>query len=237
MNQLISVLNEVIKQKKKLRIDEDLFIEYSVPHEIPEKMPKIIQPRRSMFDLPNFSVGDFLKEYKMREAYIEIGMFGFISWNWISPFSKWVGTRKCLEVMSGRGWFSKALRDKEINVTCTDDFSWAEDKYLSWQDSVTEVEKLDAVDAVEKYGTKIEILLMSWADTSNTAYKVIKRLHEVNPKALVVFIGEGMGGCTANNNFFNHFDEIDDETFIQASSKYEQWYGIKDRLFLGKYRP
>ena len=237
MNQLISVLNEVIEQKKNNRIDEVLTLEYSVPDEIPERMPKFIAPRRSIFDVLDFSNGDFLKEYKMREAYIEIGMFGFISWNWINPFSEWVETRKCLEVMSGRGWFSKALRDKGIDVICTDDFSWAESGYLTWQDSVTKVENIDAVAAVEKYGSEIEILLMSWADTSNTAYKVIKRLYEVNPNALVVFIGEGMGGCTANDNFFNHFDEIDDDSFFEVASKYEQWYGIRDRLFLGKYRP
>ncbi|PFJ42802.1 hypothetical protein [Bacillus thuringiensis] len=202
---------------------------------IPDKMPKYTS--YSLFepmDVDDDLFG-FVKEARLREAYIQNGMFGFVSWKWINPFVEWIGNRKCLEVMAGRGWLSYALREKGVDVIATDNFSWHNGEiYSSWKNTVTSIEEIDAVSAVEKYASEVDIVIMCWAYMDNTAYETIKKLHEINPNALVVYIGAS--DYTANDNFFRHFERItNDKLFENAANHYEQWYSIRDQLMLGKY--
>ena len=44
----------------------------------------------------------------------------------------------------------------------------------------------------------------------------------------MIFIGEGYGGCTASDEFFDNIVEIEDETFSEAIKEYKQWWGIHD---------
>lgn len=197
-------------------------------------MDKFIIPN----EMPKFKPLD-MEEYTVRQKYIEDGMFAFVSWKWLYPFVEWINNRKCLEVMAGRGILSLALRQKGIDVIATDDFSWSKiehGNFKKWSDTVTEVEELDAIESVEKYGKDIDILIMSWPYMDDTAYKVIKTLNEINPHALTVYIGEGRGGCTANDIFFDNFEEIEDDSFLPVQRNFERWRGLYDRPTLGKFK-
>jgi hypothetical protein len=190
---------------------------------IPQTMPKL---------------SGFGESFQYRFNYIQQYGFVFVSWDWIEPLVQWIGSKKCLEVMSGKGTLSYALRKKGVDVIATDDFSWAKkEEFSSWKTTYTEIENIDAVEAVNKYGKDIDILIMSWPYMDNTAYIIIKKLNEINPNALVVYIGEGYGGCTANSNFFDCFEEIEDEFFNnQVTRKYKSFPSIYDRPILGKYK-
>jgi hypothetical protein len=191
-------------------------------------------------EMPKFKDRFSLDAFMARSNYIEEGMFAFVSWKWVNPLVEWIGERKCLEVMAGRGILALALKRKGIQMIATDDFSWANkvegDTFKKWADSLTDVEEMDAVDAAEAYGKDIDILIMSWAYMDDTAYRVIKKLYEVNPLALVVCIGESCGGCTADNQFFAHFEEVPDEKFATVEAKFERWNGLHDRPTLGRYK-
>src|SRR5699024_6074466 len=120
--------------------------EFEMPNDIMNEMP---------------SVGDedysirILKETALREGFINNGMYAFVSWRWVKPFAKWIGERKVLEVMAGRGWLSHALRELNVNVIATDDYSWSYE--CGWLPPVTDVEELDAIKSVEKYGKDIDV--------------------------------------------------------------------------------
>lgn len=178
-----------------------------------------------------------MKEMILKEKFNEIGMFCFVSWDWINPFAEWIGDRSCLEVMAGRGWITHGLQEKGVDIVATDDFSWHKtDRFKKWNNLVADVEELDAIESVKKYGKYTDILIMAWAYMDDTAYRVIKELHKINPKAIVVFCGEGHGGCTANDNFFNSFEEIEDTVFYgSVAQKYKTWYGLYDQLTIGRY--
>lgn len=184
----------------------------------------------------SFQPDAITKEFALKEKFNYIGMFCFVSWKWINPFAEWIGERKVLEVMAGRGWLSHGLREKGIDVIATDDMSWHKElQFQKWNDLVTEVENLDAVESVRKYGKSIDILVMAWPYMDNTAYQVIKELHKINPDALVVYCGE-WGGCTADDAFIDHFKRVSDENFSEnVSRNYQSWSGIHDRLYLGRY--
>lgn len=215
-----------------------------IPEEILDEMPKYatsIEDRFKRFKDTLPSLDDLfreedvyggLKELHLKNAYNQAGMYAFVSWRWVNPFVEWLGDRKVLEVMAGRGWWTYALRQKGVNVIATDDFSWMN---RSWIDTLTEVEEMDAIEAVERYGKEVDVVAMGWPYMDDTAYRVIKRLHEVNPDALVVYIGE-RGGCTADDNFHEHFEIMfNDPEFNEVTTRYQSWEHIHDHILLGRY--
>jgi len=188
---------------------------------IPDCLPNQYQ------DCMDYNFSDRTGGFNLRDKYRRDGMFAFVSWKWINPFVEWINNRRCLEVMSGRGILSYALKQKGIKIITTDDYSWFDMEGMSkWHDTLVEVEKLDAVDAVIKYGKDIDILIISWPYMDNIAYQVIKELYNINPEVQVVYIGEGRGGCTADDEFYENFKEVKDEKFEIVVNNYERWWGI-----------
>jgi hypothetical protein len=190
---------------------------------------------RSQNGILDFRADKMFQAWEERHRLVDAGMYAFVSWKWVDPFVYWLGDFKVLEVMAGAGWLSYALREKGVDVIATDNFSWGKKK-PTWK-RVTKVEKLNCINAVKKYGKDIDVLIMSWPYMDDFAFKTIRELHEINPKAVVVYIGEGHGGCTANDNFFHHWDEIvDDVIFNEIKPHFQRWDGLHDHIELGKYK-
>ena len=85
-----------------------------------------------------------------------------------------------------------------------------------------DVEKIAADDAIKKYPGRN--VFMAWPPYDNPmAYEVVKNMG-VGRK--LVFVGEGYGGCTGDDNFFQYletnFEEIDIDFTIP------RWSGIYD---------
>lgn len=178
-------------------------------------------------------IEDAFDQYTERDKWIKLGMFAFVCWNWITPFIKWINNRKCLEVMAGAGWLTKALREKGVSIISTDNNSWKNKQ--AW-DNVTDIMEMDAVEAIVKYGKVVDILIISWPYMDDTAFRCIQAAYTMNPDILIVYIGEGCGGCTANDQFFENFSEIDDPIFELASNKFKSWFGLHDNLILGQFK-
>lgn len=220
-----------------------------IEEKIPDRMPKYyVEPTLEELLKGAFtssirdSTTDMTKEHLLRQAYVDMGMFCFVSWKWVNPLVEYLGKSRCLEVMAGRGWLSYALQQKGIDIIATDNYSWHKMKeFAKWNQTVMEVENVDAVEAVRKYGKDIDYVLIMWAYMDNTAYQTIKELYKVNPRAKVIVCGEGPGGCTADDEFFNHFEELegpDGELFYKNVAKhYERWWGLRDQLTIGRYKP
>lgn len=169
--------------------------------------------------------------YKLdnRGKFIKQIGFSLVALDWIIPLFKWIGNRKCLEVMSGTGALSFALKQQGTDIMATDDFSWTGQN--NWNQSKnywTDIENIDAIEAVKKYGKDVNIIIMSWPYMDDIAYKVLLKMREVNPFCIMIFIGEGYGGCTASDEFFDSIAEVEDETFNDAVKEYKQWWGIHD---------
>jgi len=215
--------------------DEELFIDgkLRIPSEIP------IKP----FTFEDYfngkkrnSVMDDVRSLWLRNYYISQGMFAFVSWRWVKPLTEFVGKKKVLEVMAGRGILAYALRELGVDIIATDDFSFARASDNSpWDTPVTEVLEMDALEAIEEYGSQIEYLLVSWP-YPNMALKTIRKMYEVNPNAQVIFIGE-FTPANICSNFEKHFIEIDNPEFDLVSASYEHWEHVNDRIYLGKYTP
>lgn len=195
--------------------------------QIPEKHP---YPKKARFD---FSFPDVVQAYRERETWTTRGMYAFVCWQWVDPLAEWIGQRKVLEVMAGAGWLARALSEKGVNIIATDDHSWAGKWNMIFQ---YDVEKRDALTAIEQYGSTCDIIIISWPYMDPNAFEAIRKYYEVNPEGLIVYIGEQEGGCTANEEFFQHFKEVLDDTFQSISRNYRTWEGLHDSILLGKYK-
>lgn len=164
-----------------------------------------------------------------RNEYIKEFGFPLFAEDWVKPLANWIGNRHCLEVMAGSGYFSYILKKYGVNSIATDDYSWG-NKFTNIKD----VEKLDCIEAIRKYGKQVQFIIISWPYMDDNATKCLKCMRKINPKCRMIYIGESSGGCCANDEFFSIVKECDLVTFNKAVKNYRSWYGIHDRILLFK---
>lgn len=180
---------------------------------------------------PNFisSVDYILYIFENQETYLTRSFFTEFSWplvskDWINELLPLFKGKKVLEIMAGNGMISKALIDNNVDCITTDDFSWKIDK--AW----TYVENLSAIDAIEKYGNEVDILLCSWPPMSDSMYKCLLKMRNVNPNLVLIYIGE-LGDCCANEKFADKCIIINNPYIQNANKKFKSWGGIHDRIY------
>lgn len=143
--------------------------------------------------------------------------FSVVTKNNCMNLARIIGKEKVLEVMCGLGAYSATLRVCGVDVIATDDMSWIEGndkKYRDWQANswISDIIKIDAVEAVKKYGNMVGYILMSWPPQyDEIAHNVLLTMREINPKCKMIYIGEWKGGCTAEDKFFNDAIDISNE--------------------------
>lgn len=215
----------------KKRVEE---ISFKEKKEIIKKLINDLQNNIIPYEYPSFILQDSAF-FMLRDKIIKEQGFALVCEKWIKPLAEWIGDRKCLEVMSGTGALSYALKEQGINIIATDDFSW--NGIASWNNEkkyFTNVEKIDCIEAIRKYGKDIDIVIMSWAYMDDCAYKTLLEMRKVNPNAVMLVIGESQGGCTADDNFFEAIHRVEDEKIYYIDSLYDTWFGLHDHLMLVK---
>ena len=169
--------------------------------------------------------GHGIEYYEARETCIKRGMWSVVDLRWTRTLAKWIGDRKVLEIMSGPGWLAKALMFHGVDVVATDNGSWSERH--SKAAPLCVVLPMDAVEAVEKLGPEMDVLLVSWPPYEET--DVCRALEKWGDKP-VIYIGEGEGGCGPPGEFWSHFEKTDAPEFPMVS-----WYGLHDYVQIGTY--
>lgn len=184
----------------------------------------------SQLDLPNNFINSIWSN--PREKVISKIGFALITKEFIKSLSDYIGDNKCLEIMAGKGAISKGLKDNGIDVIATDNYSWNERLDIA-NDSWTDIENIDCLDAIKKYGKNVSYVICSWIPyNSSIGYEALKLMNEINPDCKMIVIGEGKGGCTADDLFFEHLEYMDDYDF----SNFKRWFGIHDYVDVVKYK-
>lgn len=159
--------------------------------------------------------------------------FALITKKFVRDLSKYIGDNKCLEIMSGQGCLSKSLRDEGIDIIATDNYSW--DGRIDMSDLWTDIEKIDCLDAIRKYGKDVSYIICSWIPYENPiGYEALKLMNEVNSNCRMIVIGEGYGGCTADDLFFENLEEI--EINEEFTRNFRSWNCIHDYVSVIKFK-
>lgn len=190
------------------------FIEYLKSDKIP-------------YFFPNFLINNI--HINMRSLYIYYRGFTLINSLFIDDLINFIGNKKVLEIMSGKGFLTRILKQRGIDIIGTDNYSWKD----HWNETYTDIENIDSIEAIEKYKDR-DILIMSWAYMDDTAYKCLMRMREVNPNMIMIFIGEDEGGCTADYSFYENAEYVMEEECDKLNTYYQNFFGIHDRIFLIK---
>lgn len=163
--------------------------------------------------------------WRARRRGQELGMHCIVYRAWVAELAAWLDGRLVLEVMSGRSWLVQALREHGTRVIATDDFSWKERE--KWDEPLVSVLPMDAVDAARKYH-EAEVLLCAWPYMDDMFARACEAW---GPDRPIVYVGEGSGGCCADEAFFEGFVDDEDGPAIELLT----WYGIHDAVYTGRW--
>jgi len=163
------------------------------------------------------------------------GVIGFVSptLEWTRALKNIIQNRKVLEVGAGTGLVAKYLDAVGVDIIATDDYSWYENDEVGegWK-LYYDVEKIDFKDAIGKY--RADFLLLCWPMYGNSlAKEAAEFFTELNPNGLIIYIGEGLDGCTADDEFHNGIEEVND--LREVNVVYPQWTGLHDYVSLVKW--
>ncbi|SUP52562.1 Uncharacterised protein [Weissella viridescens] len=131
--------------------------------------------------------------------------------------SQYLNGRPTLEIMAGQGYLSAGLQALQPNqkLYVTDNQDWLNQPITAVQ-PVIDVESLSALEAIERYGTEVEVVLMSWApDTSEIDWQVLQLLRQKYPSLEFLVIGE-RDGATDSRTFWQNA-KLKDLTAINAT--------------------
>lgn len=129
-------------------------------------------------------------------------------------------TGTIVEVMAGTGYLAAALRAAGVQLRATDDMSWH--PKMDWG-THTPVDRMDAALAARDADT----VIMAWPYMDDAAFRTAKAM---KPGAALIYCGEGSGGCTANDDFFELMStwHRDEKFEADVQPHHKQWYGLHD---------
>ena len=152
------------------------------------------------------------------------GMWAMVDLHWTGHlYRKYLIGKQVLEIMAGAGWLAKALEAHGANIRATDSMRWH--KLKEWQ-CVHPVEKMTSNKAVRTYGKRSDVLICSWPPYESQ--EMTRACQLFGPGKTIIYIGEGVGGCNADETFFNGFIE-------RESFNIPQWSGMHDSVYIGQW--
>ena len=171
----------------------------------------------------------------IRDHYTREYGFVYLYEKFVNDLAEYLKGKKVLSIMSGSCTLEKHLKDRGVDIICTDSGEWYDiPEYREWTRNTIPVEMLDAVEAIHKYGNDVDYVLCSWPPYNESgAYDAIMAMREAtNPNLTMIYIGEDVGGCCADNDFFKAVCETEISTpetdYLQDTFK--RFYGIYDTI-------
>jgi hypothetical protein len=176
----------------------------------------------------------WMTPFVMREMYLE---HAFVAYNdeMLMALKKFCDKKKMKvvhELCCGTGWFSHWMRKYGIPLKkAIDNKTWStykkEDKFLPI------VTQDDAVRFVKTAGDA-DMFVLSWPYMDPLAHMI---WNAMKPGQYLLYIGEGYGGCTADDSFFSATGAhqiTNDKDFNKVEKAFLQFNGLHDRPELYK---
>lgn len=148
-------------------------------------------------------------------------MFGLVDLTWTKTLATELAGARVLEVMAGRGWLAKALSSHGIDIRATDGHVGYGVKDVP---PVFPVKVMDIMEAIKTYASSSDVLICSWPPYDDPSFRLALR-YWTKSKPIYV-IGEGIGGCTADDKFWETFIE---HNWYHHPNQYSQY----SRVFKG----
>lgn len=179
----------------------------------------------------------------IRDVYVRFYGFVRLTEGFVDTLAEYLKGKKVLSIMSGSCTLEYHLLHRGINVICTDTNEWVDDpkresSFAKWNSSFTKthLEKLEASEAIRKYGHDVDYVLCTWPPyNSPAAANAIRTMNEVRVGLPMIYIGESYGGNCADDEFFELTVQIEDEAFDKVIDAYMPFRFMYDNPMLLRY--
>lgn len=177
-----------------------------------EKLANLIDQKEIQY-LSNFSFNfnfgtknEVMPIFVRSEFITKWGIFGLPTKQAVEQIDRYVGDIETVwDFGCGHGYLAYALNkiNPYRNVIAVDNYehSYHGHEALNTCKKWVPILQANIVELSKKIRNSCVIL--NWPDMNDTAYKTVSNLHESN---MVLYIGEGHSGCTANYKFHEGFD-------------------------------
>lgn len=175
-----------------------------------------------------------LRNYRdyLEETY---GMWSYVNAPFAKALSDYLGGAPTLEIMAGNGYISKGLRNNNATqkIYTTDSQAWVKENETG-KHPVTKIEKLDALEAIKKYGDEVEYVIMSWApDKGEIDWDVLQLLRSTYPEVKLLVIGE-KDGATNSKKFWQEAQLSQDDELQKVNANLHSFDLIDEQIYLAK---
>ena len=192
-----------------------------------QRLPTIIECSKHIVFDRDYSYSDLNKTYttthKERSAYTKYN-FALLTHEFLLSIKDMVvdlEITKVVELGVGAGWLSFWLEKYGITVLDSIDNmsgSW------EWIKSPIKIKKQSAISYVQKH-PEIQLFILCWPFMDNVATRIWKAMI---PNQYLLYIGEGGGGCTANDRFFEATKSNEEEDNWNLRQSFRSFWGIHD---------
>lgn len=163
------------------------------------------------------------------------GMWSYVNAPFAKALSEYLDGKPVLEIMAGNGYISKGLRNNNSSqkIYTTDSQAWVNENETG-KHPVTDIEKLDAIEAIKKYGDQVDYVIMSWApDKQETDWEVLQLLRQDYPDVKLLVIGE-KDGATDSKEFWQNAQLSQDENLQKVNRQLHSFDLIDEQIYLAK---
>lgn len=199
----------VSKNDKNFKIEavwEELLGDLTVEEKI-MLLPKNLQESRDMLNFASAT------KTARNEDTLWRRITGYGNWNFelTACIAEKIKGKKCLEIMAGNGLFSYMLQECGLKVIATDISPDKNNDYISMRDgNYCDVMGMDALAAIRKYGQNADCLICSWPPhQEEQVIKALEAYTKLNPKGIMLYVGEWKGGFNATDAFFDGVEVVD----------------------------
>lgn len=177
------------------------------------------------------------KQLRNFRDYLEdtYGMWSYVNAPFAKALSDYLKGAPVLEIMAGNGYISKGLRNNNATekIFTTDSQAWTKENETG-KHPVIPIEKIDAIQAINKYGSQVKYVIMSWApDKQETDWEVLQLLRRSYPEINLLVIGE-QNGATNSKVFWQNAQLSQDEALQRVNRQLHSFDLIDEQIYLAK---
>lgn len=180
--------------------------------------------------------GDYYSYTKIDDLYRPIYGYANLNHEMMDRLADSLQGSRCVEFGCGNGILSRMLQDRGVDVTPVDIGGIKDNHYGTLKNNIpaTEITYMDARDYLRQNDEKIDYVILSWPPYDNPmASDICELLLEKSPDTQIVYIGEGSGGCTADDRFFELTEfAMDQKGIDEADEQHISFGGIHDYIEL-----
>lgn len=186
-------------------------------NEEPPKLPDTFAHNFFRTGMSSFMLG-----FELRSIVTGAGMWAYASKPFLDELAKALKGKKVLDPFAGRGWISRGLRNRGIEVIATDLYPQI--------DPLIETEHIDALESVKKYISEVDIILLSWVPYGCTLDHDILVEVRKHPNKEIIWIGE-VAGTSGTDEFCSIMEYVENDGLDAVRAEFQSFHAIHDSVF------